>query len=101
MRKQGSCFCGAARYEIDRAPMFVHCCHCTDCQTQTGSAFAINALIEASAVKLTQGAPVVVTMKTEQRPPARHLPLRAMPDGAVERLRPPRLSLLPARLNVR
>lgn len=31
--------------------MFVHCCHCTDCQRQTGSAFAINAIIEAAHIK--------------------------------------------------
>jgi hypothetical protein len=36
--------------------MFVHCCHCTDCQRQTGSAFVLNALIEADRVELRQGA---------------------------------------------
>jgi hypothetical protein len=35
--------------------MFVHCCHCTDCQRETGSAFAINALIETSEVRVTKG----------------------------------------------
>ncbi len=35
--------------------MFVNCCHCTDCQNQTGSAFVINALIEAKNVKLLKG----------------------------------------------
>jgi len=53
----GSCFCGAVRYRLETPPMFVHCCHCTDCQKQTGSAFAINALIEADRVILLSGAP--------------------------------------------
>jgi hypothetical protein len=30
--------------------MFVHCCHCHDCQRQTGSAFVLNALIETDRV---------------------------------------------------
>jgi len=35
--------------------MFVHCCHCRSCQRQTGSAFAINALVETTAVELLSG----------------------------------------------
>ena len=37
--------------------MFVHCCHCTYCQRESGSAFAVNAMIEADKVLLLQGAP--------------------------------------------
>jgi hypothetical protein len=37
------------------APMFVHCCHCRDCQRQTGSAFVLNALIEADRVEVMSG----------------------------------------------
>ena len=37
--------------------MFVHCCHCTWCQRETGSAFAVNALIEASMVTTLRGSP--------------------------------------------
>jgi hypothetical protein len=61
---EGGCFCGAVRYRLASAPMFVNCCHCTDCQTQTGGAFAINALIEADRVQIVQGAPVAVEMPT-------------------------------------
>ena len=35
--------------------MFVHCCHCTWCQRESGSAFAVNALIESDHVQVTQG----------------------------------------------
>lgn len=45
--------------------MFVHCCHCTDCQRQTGSAFVLNALIEADRVAILLGEPEPVTMPTE------------------------------------
>ena len=45
--------------------MFVHCCHCTDCQRQTGSAFVLNALIESDRVELLSGEPVGITMPTD------------------------------------
>ena len=48
----GRCSCGAVKYRMTSAPMFVHCCHCRDCQRQTGSAFVLNALIEADRVEL-------------------------------------------------
>ena len=51
----GGCACGAVRYRLESAPMFVHCCHCRDCQRQTGSAFVINALIETSRVSILEG----------------------------------------------
>jgi len=53
---QGGCCCGAIRYRLAGLPMFVHCCHCRDCQRQTGSAFVMNALIEAERIALLQGA---------------------------------------------
>jgi len=58
----GRCTCGAVRYRLSLPPLFVHGCHCTWCQRETGSAFAVNALIEASAVELFEGAPVPTTL---------------------------------------
>jgi hypothetical protein len=59
---EGGCACGRMRFRLASKPMFVHCCHCCDCQRQTGSAFVINALIETDRVgKLTgetEGVPV-------------------------------------------
>jgi len=52
---EGKCSCGAVEYRLMQAPMFVHCCHCTWCQRETGSAFAVNALIETSSVTLING----------------------------------------------
>ncbi|SFU09569.1 GFA family protein [Sedimentitalea nanhaiensis] len=46
----GQCGCGAVTYRLMSEPMSVHCCHCRDCQRQTGSAFVLNALIEAERV---------------------------------------------------
>jgi hypothetical protein len=61
---EGRCTCGAVRYRLTARPMFVHCCHCTWCQRETGSAFAVNAMIEASCVELLQGAPVQAALPT-------------------------------------
>src|SRR5688572_24246293 len=52
---QGGCACGAVRYRLESAPMFVNCCHCRDCQRQTGSAFVLNALIETARVTILKG----------------------------------------------
>jgi hypothetical protein len=56
----GGCTCGAVRYRMTGPPMFVHCCHCRWCQRETGSAFALNALIEADRVALLRGSPETV-----------------------------------------
>jgi hypothetical protein len=54
---QGGCSCGEVRYRLTSEPLFTHCCHCLNCQRQTGSAFVINLLIEADRVELLAGAP--------------------------------------------
>jgi hypothetical protein len=52
----GRCACGAVRYRMTSRPLIVHCCHCRECQRQTGTAFALNALIETNRVVLESGA---------------------------------------------
>jgi hypothetical protein len=52
---EGGCTCRAVRYRLASYPLFVHCCHCTWCQRETGSSFALNAMIEADRVSLLQG----------------------------------------------
>lgn len=51
--RQGGCACGAVRYRLASDPLFIHCCHCLNCQRQTGSAFVINLLIERDRVEVT------------------------------------------------
>jgi hypothetical protein len=55
--REGGCSCGAVRYRLSSEPLFTHCCHCLNCQRQTGSAFVINVLIEADRVELLAGEP--------------------------------------------
>jgi hypothetical protein len=54
---EGGCACGAVRYRLASDPLFTHCCHCRNCQRQTGSAFVINLLIETDRVELLAGVP--------------------------------------------
>ena len=58
--RTGGCACGAIRYRLRSDPLIVHCCHCLNCQRQTGSAFALNLVIEANRVELLAGEPVAV-----------------------------------------
>jgi hypothetical protein len=57
---EGGCSCRAVRYRMATKPMFVHCCHCTWCQRESGASFALNALIEADRVELLQGVVEVI-----------------------------------------
>lgn len=52
---EGGCSCGHVRYRLKSDPLIVHGCHCSLCQTQTGSAFVINALIESDRVEILKG----------------------------------------------
>ena len=52
---RGGCQCGSLRYEMRVEPLIVHCCHCRTCQRETGSAFAVNAVVEASEVAILSG----------------------------------------------
>jgi hypothetical protein len=54
---EGGCSCGEIRYRLTSEPLFTHCCHCLNCQRQTGSAFVINLLIEADRIELLSGEP--------------------------------------------
>ncbi len=67
----GGCACGALRYRLALRPMFVHCCHCKDCQRQTGTAFALNALIETDRIDLRCGEPSPCSMPTDSGRPHR------------------------------
>ena len=55
MIHEGTCTCGHIRYRLTSEPLFVHCCHCTWCQRESGTAFALNAIIETDRVELLSG----------------------------------------------
>src|SRR3954471_15476067 len=53
----GGCSCGAIRYEIASFPLLLYTCNCTDCQTRSGSAFALNMPVRARDFHLRKGEP--------------------------------------------
>jgi hypothetical protein len=68
----GGCACGHVRYRMESAPIIVHGCHCRYCQRMSGSAFGVNAMIEADRV----------TLLGEGKPQAIHTP-SALPAGQM------------------
>jgi hypothetical protein len=62
---EGGCTCGALRYRLWGPPLVVHCCHCRWCQRETGSAFALNAMVESERVELLQGRPELLHTPSE------------------------------------
>jgi len=60
----GGCSCGHVRYRMTSEPLFVHCCHCSWCQRETGSAFALNAMIESDRVHFLKGEVEVIDTPT-------------------------------------
>jgi hypothetical protein len=80
MALEGGCACGKVRYRLTSAPMFVHACHCRDCQRQTGGPFAINALIETDRIEMLGDAPRPVSMPTDSGRPH---DIHRCPDCAV------------------
>jgi hypothetical protein len=53
MRIDGSCACGTITIEGEADPANTSICHCTDCQTGTGSAFRVSVLVPGTAFKMT------------------------------------------------
>ncbi|MBB4839371.1 hypothetical protein HNP52_002440 [Sphingomonas kyeonggiensis] len=69
----GGCRCGAVRYTLamDDLPA-VYCCHCRDCQTGSGSAFAEQAPVREAALAIVKGAVVDFTLPTSNGAISRH-----------------------------
>ena len=59
MKIDGRCHCGGITYQAEVDPDGVIICHCTDCQTLTGSAFRATIPASAQSFALTSGAPSI------------------------------------------
>ena len=53
----GGCSCGAIRYEVMSFPLLLYTCNCTECQTASGSAFALNMPVLTKDFRIRQGKP--------------------------------------------
>jgi len=65
MKIQGGCHCGAITYEADIDPNTVSICHCTDCQTLSGSAYRTNVRATKDNFKLLTGQPKIYIKTAE------------------------------------
>lgn len=61
----GGCQCRAVRYTINAAPLTLYVCHCTDCQKQSASAFALSMVVARSAITIVAGSPREWVRKNE------------------------------------
>lgn len=64
---RGGCQCGALRFEISKKPLTLYCCHCTNCQQQTSSAFGMSLLVPREGFKFLKGGPGAFEIKAESK----------------------------------
>jgi hypothetical protein len=70
MKVDGVCACGAIRIEAEADPEKTQICHCTDCQTATGTALRISLPVPGASLKMT-GQPATYVKTTAESGRAR------------------------------
>ena len=65
MKVAGGCHCGYVTYEAEIDPEKVGICHCTDCQTGSGSAYRTNAPTLKNTFRLLSGEPRIYIKTAE------------------------------------
>jgi hypothetical protein len=63
MKIDGKCHCGFITVEGEADPEKTQICHCTDCQTSTGTAFRVSILVPGATLKIT-GQPAIYVKTT-------------------------------------
>jgi hypothetical protein len=66
MKVDGSCHCRRIRFEAEIDPDRVRICHCTDCQSLSGSAFRIVAPTDEASFRLLEGTPKLYLKRTSE-----------------------------------
>jgi hypothetical protein len=59
MKVDGACHCGKISFEAEVDPASVGICHCTDCQSLSGSPFRTSIITPAASFKLLSGTPKI------------------------------------------
>jgi len=72
MKIDGHCHCGEIAFAAEVDPDALSICHCTDCQTLTGSAFRINIPTAAEDFVLLRGTPKTYVKTAESGNQRRH-----------------------------
>jgi len=63
MHVDGRCHCGLVTYEAEIDPQAVSVCHCTDCQSLTGSPYRVTVICTGEQIRMT-GKPPKIYAKT-------------------------------------
>ncbi|HXQ83633.1 MAG TPA: GFA family protein [Xanthobacteraceae bacterium] len=63
MKIDGACACGAIKIEGEADPERTQICHCTDCQTSTGTAFRVSIPVPGATFKIS-GQPTIYVKTT-------------------------------------
>jgi hypothetical protein len=66
MRLDGSCHCGYITFEAEADPDKTTICHCTDCQTSTGTAFRTNIPVPGNSFRMLSGEPTIYVKTTAE-----------------------------------
>ena len=66
MKIDGRCQCGHISFEGEADPEKAWVCHCTDCQTGTGTAFRINVPVPGTTFKMLSGTPTIFVKTTAE-----------------------------------
>jgi len=66
MRIDGRCHCGNLSFEAEADPALVSICHCTDCQTGSGSAFRVSVRTLGKTFKMLSGEPTLYLKTTAE-----------------------------------
>jgi hypothetical protein len=53
--QRGACLCGDVVYSLGEEPLTLYVCHCTDCQRQSGSSFALSMIVRRDALEVLSG----------------------------------------------
>ena len=59
MHIDGRCHCGLVAFEADIDPRAVSVCHCTDCQSLTGSPYRVTVICAGEQIRMTGKAPKI------------------------------------------
>ena len=62
--RDGGCLCGGVRYRLLEDPIELHACHCSNCQTRTGSAFGMTMVLRSDSVQVSEGVLALHSFKT-------------------------------------
>lgn len=65
MKVDGGCHCGRITYEAEIDPAKVLICHCTDCQSLSGSAFRTVVRVPTNAFRLLSGKPKIYVKQAD------------------------------------